>query len=1203
MSNKKEKIGINTTPATLFVGCGGIGSKIVTRVAQRCAPGEAKNIRFVAMDTDANDLRGVKSTGANITYVQTSSPQSVYDYLKNDTEARTKWFPCNTTMYSKTVSEGAGQVRAISRLALNATIKTGQIQKLYKAIDDLFLKDGEDLKQALRVVICSTAAGGTGSGIAMTVGMLIREYMHKHYREKSLIVRGYILLPGVLDTVISTETERESLRRNGYATIKEINAFMMKASGFCGVRKDLARFDDLHIDVPTTSGGVERLDNLPFDFCFLLDRVDSSQESMQSLDQYMTFAARSLYEQSIGPMQRKAFSMEDNIIKEFANGENLGRNRFGGIGAATLQYPYEDIADYIAYSRAIDRIGSEDNVGEWIKYDKRFAERRAEFRKKRASSIETEPVLREVYISEVNNGEQRFDNDVKRYLANDVDRVQEETQKSVRTYLKHFDDELLNEFLKLPELKGTMLMVQGLAMEKDYEGDEDLRGKASDNLGLLRGYERIVKMSAASTAKARARAILHDAPAVDSEAVKPYHLETLLKSHEGAMHPNAIRYMLYLLENELEKRTKKVKKETEDCFAQLQLFSPQADNEDYFDVKGGASKDVTEKSIDDVVALENTDVSVIQKLFGGGLKPLWEKLNEVFPAYVAAINNYRDALIKEASYSLAANYLAQLSRQFESFYNSFETKVVLLSRAKEDIVSKLKFKKGDSIRYICSTKPQMDLLLKMCPEGSEGLMLPEKLNAKVFETVKKNAESDRLAAYDTYSSYTKADVFDDVLLGYFKESVRDDCDEIINLNIIKALFTEQRLQAFLDANALKEEGEELIQPRIDDEQRNTYLRDALFAGRKLASPGISCENFNEPRELSLCSYSETLNNMREMNVQQTLESIGFNAIPSDTVSKYEISFFGAVYNITPDKLARFRSPEDCKTDEQYGAETGIYYKAYQDYVKKIGPDSTKSATISLHIDKRWDSITEMPEISLNAYKEQMIRTHMALLYGVIHGMLKTHPSSRYDADKRIYALEDTEGDLTPLVVSNGTECDEFYEVLDSLYRDRASVAKIEEMTQERRKYDEQANHRFDESAFLRDLNSFIIGDGHKAPTSAFEIPLTYFNSLPRAKLDDNELAVMIDAVIRMIKNEVNRYEQDGDKAPFLAKRLEEQFLLLVENFNNDEYNENDAIRKNSTLADNRVINVAMRKVSNTLEQLNVSNFSERILALRKLVKG
>ena len=79
MSVKKENVQFNVTKETLFVGVGGIGSDIVKRVAERCRGSELDNLKFVAMDTNANDLNEVKKSGATITYVQTSSTQSVLD--------------------------------------------------------------------------------------------------------------------------------------------------------------------------------------------------------------------------------------------------------------------------------------------------------------------------------------------------------------------------------------------------------------------------------------------------------------------------------------------------------------------------------------------------------------------------------------------------------------------------------------------------------------------------------------------------------------------------------------------------------------------------------------------------------------------------------------------------------------------------------------------------------------------------------------------------------------------------------------------------------------------------------------------------------------------------------------------------------------------------------------------------------------------
>ena len=103
---------------------------------------------------------------------------------------------------------------------------------------------------------------------------------------------------------------------------------------------------------------------------------------MISIGQYIDQAAQALYEQNIGPMQKKAFSVEDNIIKEMTKPGNYGRNRFGGIGAGVIRYPYEKIADYVAYDLAIDSIGGEGDATKWTKYDNAVALYQAEQKKR-----------------------------------------------------------------------------------------------------------------------------------------------------------------------------------------------------------------------------------------------------------------------------------------------------------------------------------------------------------------------------------------------------------------------------------------------------------------------------------------------------------------------------------------------------------------------------------------------------------------------------------------------------------------------------------------------------------------------------------------------------------------------------------------------------------------------------------------------------
>ena len=103
-------------------------------------------------------------------------------------------------------------------------------------------------------------------------------------------------------------------------------------------------------------------------------------------------------------------------------------------------------------------------------------------------------------------------------------------------------------------------------------------------------------------------------------------------------------------------------------------------------------------------------------------------------------------------------------------------------------------------------------------------------------------------------------------------------------------------------------------------------------------------------------------------------------------------------------------------------------------------------------------------------------------------------------------------------------------------------------------------------------------------------------------MDDNELSIMIDSVIDILEKEVNRYEQEIDREPFLSSQLDAQFRLLIKNFLNDEFNVNDVMRKNSTLEDNRVINMVFRKVSNKIKALNTYRFNDKIAELRKLMR-
>ncbi len=1164
---------------TLFIGVGGTGSKVVKMVAEMCHPQEKENVNFACLDTNANDLGNIAASSSHIYYIQTSTTQTVGDYLNYDEDALRNWFPKNAVIYDKTVSEGAGQVRAISRLALNATIKTGKIMPLYSAIDDLFRKDGKAMKQAMRVVIVSTASGGTGSGIAMPLAMFVRDYVQNKYPNTSLIVRSLILLPETLDSVISSSAERESQRRNAYATVKEINAFMMKGSGFFDVDPDLKRYNNLSVDfnVPG-SDDMKSLSLLPFDFCFLLDGQNAEDNTMINVGQYITQAARALYEQNIGPMQKDAFSMEDNIIKEMSAPGMYGRNRFGGIGAGTLCYPYDDIVKYISYDWAMDVIGGEGEAAKWSKYDNEFEIKIREARKKGLSDSEC-PTRGEVYVAKMNSSTDNFSKDLRaKYLGN--------PSKKISAYMRSLAEEMHNCLNSNAAISTSRNAANALANEIDYN-DSANRGQATSNLGLLRGYEAAVKINAKKVAASAAEGIfLNEAKTINEK--KEFTIEAFIKNVQGEVaHPNAVRYLLYLLKAEMDKRVKSISSQINDVIVPSLLnYAPDANDSNTFDA--GYSRKKKERSIDELCSAEKgegQDPSLLEKL--GGYEKIYEIINSSFTGYYSAITDLANYTAELEAYKLGSEYIAELNKMYERFYFTFGEKVNALARKQDDLVDALKFQKGDSIFYVCSGKPLLDELSRSTRAANEeGSMLDSELNGKIFDAVKANVAFDReIRNADVVEDDRRIDIFDDILLGYFEDSVRRDCDNI-DMNIVEAIAMENRLLNRVKAREAQT-GDEPLFDKVTMEDNLRHIQDVMAMGRRLSAPGIQRIRSEEAREIVLCAYNKSLNNMRNYRMSTLIpQHTSANAV--DTISRYEMHFFNALYNLTPDKLDKFASADKSETHVK---NAGLYHNAYINYSRLIGPDSTKGATISNHIDKRWDSVAVMPELDFDFQKKQIMRIHQALIYGLIHRAITYRNLSNAAEGKRVYKYENSDERYQDLIVSNGTLCDEFYEILDALYISSSIVEDIDVICRKKRLRDETRNSNYADTVFAKSVKEFKLDFLHDGETSLFEIPVAYYNTLPNSKRFVSEITALVDAVIKTLKDELTKWESENDVKFLLCKLLTEQFFLLMDNY--DKYKE---LQCNTKACDNAVLDIIFRKVRKVIETTPEPDDYENLIA-------
>ena len=1248
MSNNAKTVG-NKAIATLFVGVGGIGSKIIREVVDIAGRNndDLTKARFVILDTDVGDLRRSED-GINITAIQTSSPRTIRDYLIQDKDAREEWFPNNMIINSKTVSEGAGQVRAISRLALNATIKTGRIRPLYQAIDDLYNKDGADKRQSIKIVIASTVAGGTGSGIAMIVGMLIRNYLEKNYPESSAVIRGYLMMPDVLNCFGPSASEENSLQRNGYATLKEINAFMMRP--FFEAVPELNRYLDLHVDVPNAAGGLDRLTSSPFDFCFLFERTDASTAKMNSLAQYRSYMAHSIYEQSIGAMSAKASSKEDNIHKEFLDEKKLSRNRFGSAGASIVRYPYKEIRDYVAYEWIEEQIIghssgelSQDDINKlisesWLAYDTDYHNKFAEFQ---AGSLDDEPVRRDVYIVDVETGSEEFTKTLRKKFIdpknlkhlNEIDEdaaadygkeSSEEDSKNggaIIPAVAYYIDRMVEHVLGLYEA-GENAVKKRATFEESKSSiatpggvpSFTMRYNAIHNMVKYVNEDKIKQV-----AKGFVERSFNNPNKIDKKA-EPFSIEAFLSLDGKALHPNAMRYLLYKLAAQLDK-------ETESPEYTTNSFKAERENKEKGDLikEGSSERDVKQFEVSGNFKKERSLQEMCQAIDGlafgdSGSK----KCNELLDEYAKFIFNYYTGMARYQVCQYAKMYVDRIIEQFERFYDSFRTKVTGLEKRKKTILTKIAFENGDCEYNLFNNPKHLQALTREQRRPTSGSPEEIELFAEIYRAIKENGKNKDILKSDAFADVAVVDVFEDVVVEQYKHIVEVNCPAI-DVDVVRACGLECQIMAMCDAEINAADAEAIIKAGRSDKNKNAHLKKIINKGFALASPSLVRKSFEEDRSIESMAFNAQIEEGDGMKMPDQLFNREF---ASNTVPKNEMHFFRSIYGIMPTEIHKMSSPQvdpgkpdaNATADEACEASmVGVYFSAYQDYMRKIGPDNRLNPVITPHIDKRWNAITVMPEIDPQGYQRVLMkRIHKAMIYGFIFERIEKNYTSPYDTKKFVYEYVDGRNGTKKLTVSNHTKCDRLFEVLDSLYFDRYAVHSIHEAADNIRNKEFEISTPYEKTTFTKyskrinrslliDENDTLIADegasacsvktiGELAETikdnrvSLLEIPMLYWRSLP--KKDDSEIEIMVDAIYEMLYTEISKFANKNDVDSLMAKSICEHYNLLYKNYEacRGLYDNKCCEPKN-----NRAFKVIRKKTLEKLDELDVTKSSFRLV--------
>lgn len=1017
------------TAPTLFIGLGGTGSDIVKRVARRISEQERRSIAFAVLDTDINDLRKIEKEYPFIKTIQTSQGRTVGEFLEYDKKAKEEWFPTNPILNKKPLTEGAGQVRAISRLAFEMTIREGKLRPLHEAIESLYRLEENYNEQALRVTVVSSLCGGTGSGIILPVGLYLRSYLERFFRVKDLIIRGFFLLPEVFYDVCRGADEQEALRANAYATLRELDTFIMRGIAKNDLKTDNYLPDrykgvkalDFELPADGIEGRYDKYDVLPYDFCFLFDAKNMRRLSLNNHNQYREHAANCIYAQSVGATGPKSNSNEDNKIRELMIGQ--GRNRYAGAGCSSLIYPCEDVQEYMSLRWTQLKLSNN-----WMKYDKAFRKKQQDTEELRNRGIQVADDDRcQHYIDTVDmtaQGGDAFSNNILRQCYNFDEYGKKTTGKwedFVEELKKHVaeisNDATLNE---LRDQANKEIKALPNARLEIYERQQSVFNRQ------IEGYRTQVEQFSKEKSRTIALNVFDKTSENVTSSGAEHCLETYMRDGDRKfISPNAARYFLYQLKQCLKGEFDDVDKKRRDAVNKLEEMregdKTKGGEGNMFDFPETEAVETIKQLPERINALSFT--GKLRVKFGNYLPEFSIKLLSDFDEYMENIEIFRNNAIIAEVLKSGLEYVESMIEGFEEFFDSFDYRLKQLEWQRKDILKKYETARGSTIHYVCSSEECLEAMVReFLSTGGSSIGVDPKMAENVYKKVrqfafsKDNRSGGFVDARQREKEITEAfeAIFYKGIVGYYKDELMSKYGTQIDLDVLEAIERE-------DALGVKIEG-----------RGDTAIERAFNTARQLAEPFIESVlgAANEP--ISLCAYNPHIVPQDESERAHVIRSVLRDGIPSDRSSIYEIDFYKAVYCLQANQLSKF-------TPDLPGMIAGEYFKSYYNRVNRLSPRSVDSKEVTPHIDRRWHIVTNMPDLSEEYQEVQIMRIYRAFFFGFVYGLFSYRSAGKNRHEYRI-CLPGCEPE--ELVVSNGTPCDLFYEVLDSLIWTPQFVTKI-----------------------------------------------------------------------------------------------------------------------------------------------------------------
>ncbi len=1073
---------------TLVLGIGGIGCRIAANISDLLTDEARERVGIIGIDTNVNDLNAIAARGVRT--IQTSDDRTVGEYLMHNPE-HLPWFPLNNFTAAKSLLNGAGQIRAVSRLGALATEEKGGFIPIKEEIQRIRANRGDSSNGNLTVMVVGSITGGTGAGLFLQLPYYVRKVMYGESGLKNIIIRGMFVGPDLTADVQPSSINRDAVRVNGYSCIKELNALYMRQMSSQNVGNLKVDFyapateteqrsvmDDIRsawegLGDTGMDYGMEAVSSdakiiaqgnpdIPYDYLYLIEGSNADGGiGIAPLDSVESLAARMVHTLMFTPVSNNALSIEDNMILQDA--ANNGMNRYSSAGMTRLIYPQEQAREYVTLSTVRDLVQSE-----WLVIDNSYQDQVAEARSRQSTDGQVKiPQLKYSYTTFFREQIKGKGNLGKLYSEAYVINDKREATSRASLFMTKITA-LVNQVTNADNVKAAK---EACKVVQELKTVKKAASEFNRVYMALEDYEKLAKR------------LIDEKPATIANTVFPPSWQSMRQNKENpsniyqllsSVHPLTARFLCYDLIQQLENKIVDLEKKDN---------SKALGN--YLKVDYDPDEEETQTASEALQKVKDTQIPLLGVLKGNNarINRIKMKLTSSANSYQSTVTKYLQNQLEYAVYQILLERLEKLAENYAIFFRGIGT-MIEENKTRIANLEALTMPLGQ-IGVYCSKEAFQMIAAEY--RNNVDCALPAETKTAIFESLFKiqaeefaneskiQTERQR-AARAAKKTRTLNSVFQTAVVDTIRTSVIKKGGSIVDMNIREALERQFQLEA----------------PERDD--FDNYLQTLIRRAMKMAAPMVATTG-NAAATNTATAYLAIHPNcaateMGEPNVgaTQTLfaptasaetGNVKVTVLLDDAFSPYEITCFRAKYKFSIEDLTKYApSSENALAYERRVSSLG------QPPLHTGNPDDCLTV-INPHLDRYWHEEAYLPAIYKSERARDRLDTYKAFIYAMgldVFQLLSDENTLDKNGNSRLTWYVQTGRGFSPVKVRNSHIGNSYTDLFNSLPyngRIKSFILNLSQRVMNTRKGYSSAEELFEEFAedpFLSDLFQ-VSGEG------------------------------------------------------------------------------------------------------------------------------